>query len=136
RQINGNGCECCRVVLNGLVMLHLQGNADFWRRVTESKMSRVLNAYVRLNVSPPTSDPPNGGDATQGSDPISPSSQGEGYVQGMNVLLGPFLYVMPEVDAFICFNQLLSRHMPRYVLKNMEGAHIGCILVEKLLARL
>lgn len=40
--------------------------------------------------------------------------QGKGkYVQGMTVLCAPLLFVMPEVDAFYCFNRLLNEHMPR-----------------------
>lgn len=40
--------------------------------------------------------------------------QGKGkYVQGMTVLSAPLLFVMPEVDAFYCFNSLLNEHMPR-----------------------
>ena len=35
------------------------------------------------------------------------------YVQGMMVLCAPLLFVMPEVDAFFCFNSLLNQHMPR-----------------------
>lgn len=54
--------------------------------------------------------------------------------QGMNILLGPFLCIMSEVDAFFCFSTLMLRHCPRYVLKNMEGVHEGGSLVDKLLA--
>lgn len=40
--------------------------------------------------------------------------EGKGlYVQGMMVLSAPLLFVMPEVDAFFCFNSLLNQHMPR-----------------------
>src|SRR3546814_1267887 len=55
-------------------------------------------------------------------------------VQGMNVLLAPLLYTMPELDAFYCYDALLTRQCPRYVLKNMEGAHDACGLVDQLLA--
>ena len=54
----------------------------------------------------------------------------------MNVLVAPFLFIMPEVDAFFCFNALLSRHCPRYVLKNMDGTHHGCSRVDRILATL
>ena len=56
-----------------------------------------------------------------------------GYVQGMNVLLGPFLYVMSEVDSYFCMKTLLSHHIPRYVLKNLDGAHDGAKLFSKCL---
>lgn len=52
----------------------------------------------------------------------------------MNVLLAPLLYVMPELDAFYCYNALLTRQCPRYVLKNMDGTHDGCELVDRILA--
>lgn len=53
---------------------------------------------------------------------VAEATQGEGgggdrgkghYVQGMMVLCAPLLFVMPEVDAFFCFNSLLNQHMPR-----------------------
>ncbi|CAM9803386.1 unnamed protein product [Chrysoparadoxa australica] len=51
----------------------------------------------------------------------------------MTVLSGPLLYAMPEVDAFFCFNVLLTKHMPSYVTPNLDGVHMGCILVDKVL---
>lgn len=55
----------------------------------------------------------------------------------MNVLLAPFLYVMPtELDAFACFSALLAKHCPRYVLANLEGVHAGCALAEACLGAL
>lgn len=55
------------------------------------------------------------------------------YVQGMNVLAAPLLYVMPEMDAFISFNALCKRHCPRYILPNLDGVHHGCSLVDRCL---
>jgi cell cycle arrest protein BUB2 len=55
----------------------------------------------------------------------------------MNVLLAPFLFVLPtELDAFACFSALLAKHCPRYVLANLEGVHAGCALAEACLAAL
>jgi cell cycle arrest protein BUB2 len=51
----------------------------------------------------------------------------------MNVLVGPFLYVMPELDAFTAFSALISKHCPRYVVSNLDGAHHGCSLVDRVL---
>jgi len=48
-----------------------------------------------------------------------------GYVQGMSILCAPFIYVMPEVDAFFCFRRLLLRHCPNYVYPMLEGVHAG-----------
>lgn len=55
------------------------------------------------------------------------------YVQGMNVLVAPFLYLMPEVDAYHAFMMLITRHCPRYVASNLDGTHHGCSLVDRVL---
>lgn len=49
-------------------------NKEFRYRVPEEKILRVLNSFVH-----------------------SVDSSAAGYVQGMNVLVAPFLYTMPEV---------------------------------------
>jgi hypothetical protein len=56
-----------------------------------------------------------------------------GGAQGMNVLSGIFLYVMPEVDAFFAFNSLVTRHCPGYITANLDGVFAGCELVERVL---
>lgn len=131
------------------------GDEEFRRRVPEDKLSRINNAFVRLNSPPPASeeaaaaaaaagytaprearqgsgDVKNGNSDGEGWDEpesaaksvaASGSSRGAGvpgrgkvkYVQGMTVLCAPLLFVMPEVDAFYCFNTLLNQHMPRCV---------------------
>ena len=142
----------------------------FRRRVNEDKLSRINNAYVRLNQPHDASAQPSGekrgscsaevdwdgdGDwdakspddkrpaSEDGSSSNQQAGSGKGstdgprgvsagdggkvetkqktegeaakglYVQGMMVLCAPLLFVMPEVDAFYCFNNLLNRHMPR-----------------------
>lgn len=80
-----------------------KGNTDFWSKVEEKVIIRVLKA---LSVQ-------------------------FGYVQGMNVLLGPFLYIMSEEDSYSSMKMLLQHHIPQYVLKNLDGAHSG----SKLFAR-
>jgi cell cycle arrest protein BUB2 len=82
-----------------------KGESLFWARTTEDAVIRVLNA---LAVD-------------------------FGYVQGMNVLLGPFLYTMPEVDAYYCMKALLQSHIPRYVTKNIDGVHCGIKLLSRVL---
>jgi cell cycle arrest protein BUB2 len=52
----------------------------------------------------------------------------------MNVLLAPFLMIMPELDAFFCFCTFIRTCCPRYVYKNLDGVHHGCKLVEQLLS--
>lgn len=125
------------------------GDEEFRRRVPEDKLSRINNAFVRLNspseamldarasrgadgVASGVSGSGNGhtgsGDGDRWDEPeaadtgeskVAPGRggvRGEGkglYVQGMMVLCAPLLFVMPEVDAFYCFNSLLNQHMPR-----------------------
>mmetsp|Transcript_8696 Transcript_8696/g.14752 ORF Transcript_8696/g.14752 Transcript_8696/m.14752 type:complete len:631 (+) Transcript_8696:138-2030(+) len=104
-----------------------KNNATFWGVVSESQLTRVLTATARVLV--PQSNSGSGNDTLKYSN--------VGYVQGMNVLLAPFLYVMPsELDAFACFTALLAKHCPRYVLANLEGVHAGCSLAEACLAAL
>ncbi|CAM9311402.1 unnamed protein product [Ectocarpus sp. 6 AP-2014] len=170
---------------------------EFRRRVHEDKLSRINNAYVRLNhpdggapVSataaadtarrgsegrgregsgsndkhggeehPPKSEdmprcsnsaivdkegagagaeaggaaPATGGATGEGEERVGDGGKGL-YVQGMMVLCAPLLFVMPEVDAFYCFNSLLNQHMPRYVAANLDGVHAGCALVDRVLS--
>jgi cell cycle arrest protein BUB2 len=57
-----------------------------------------------------------------------------GYVQGMNVLCGPFLYAAKgEVEAFTGFEHLITRECPGYVRGSMEGVHKGLALVDRVL---
>lgn len=59
------------------------------------------------------------------------------YVQGMNVLAAPFLYVMPsEVEAFACFAAFIEKNCPLYVQPTLEGVHRGLKLVDKCLEEL
>ena len=51
------------------------------------------------------------------------------YVQGMNVLCAPLLCVMPEPDAFYAFDALITKAIPAYVCKNMNGVNEGCDLL-------
>jgi cell cycle arrest protein BUB2 len=76
----------------------------FKRGVQEVKLVRVLNAYCHS------------------MDEKFPHMT---YVQGMTFHLAPFLYVMPEVDAFFCYKRLLLFYMPNYVLTNLQGVHAG-----------
>lgn len=57
-----------------------------------------------------------------------------GYVQGMNVLCGPFLYASrSEVEAFTGFEKLITQECPGYVRGSMEGVHKGLALVDRVL---
>ncbi|KAI0565987.1 Rab-GTPase-TBC [Gracilaria domingensis] len=82
---------------------------DFTTRVPTEKIIRVLNAYV-----------------------WSCDNQRGVYAQSMSLLAAPFLYVMPEPDAFHCFRIFLERKVPLYV-QRYSGARYGCELLEKCL---
>ncbi|EPX75275.1 two-component GAP Cdc16 [Schizosaccharomyces octosporus yFS286] len=80
----------------------------FHARVSQASLSRVLNAYVW--------------------------KRGAIYVQGMNVLASPFLYVCKsESQAFHHLDRLLQRECPQYVLPNIDGVHRGAKLLDKCL---
>lgn len=49
-----------------------------------------------------------------------------GYVQGMNVHLACFLYVMPELDAFACFRRFQTQVCPTYVDTKLSGVTVAC----------
>jgi len=57
------------------------------------------------------------------------------YVQGLNLFAGMFLYVMPELDAFHCFERFVSFHCPRYAsgADGMSGVHDATKLADSLL---
>jgi len=56
------------------------------------------------------------------------------YVQGMNVLAAPFLYIMPsEVEAFASFARFIEIHCPLYVQPTLEGVHRGLRLLDQCL---
>lgn len=85
-------------------------NDDFVARVPKSKIIRVLNAYVHASGNRPGV-----------------------YAQSMSLLAAPFLYVMPEPDAFHCFRAFLTHHVPQYV-RRYAGARRGCALLDACLA--
>ncbi len=82
-----------------------KGNEIFWSRVEVDSLVRVLSALATDH----------------------------GYVQGMNVLLGPFLYIMPELDSYYCMRTLITTHIPGYVTKNLDGVHRGVAVFDRCL---
>eukprot|EP00297_Palpitomonas_bilix_P011698 CAMPEP_0113877662 /NCGR_PEP_ID=MMETSP0780_2-20120614/6227_1 /TAXON_ID=652834 /ORGANISM="Palpitomonas bilix" /LENGTH=325 /DNA_ID=CAMNT_0000863997 /DNA_START=57 /DNA_END=1034 /DNA_ORIENTATION=+ /assembly_acc=CAM_ASM_000599 len=89
----------------------LRGNKRFEKNVTEDSLIRVLNAFVHFV-----------GDKSDCT-----------YVQGLNVVAAPFLYTMPEVDAFFAFTKLVLHHIPLYTEKRIIGAYRGCDLFDDVL---
>lgn len=114
-----------------------KNNNEFWSRVDESKLSRVLTVCSRsmseksVSISP-TSPSSIKLQQSSSSSPSSTASVAQ-YVQGMNVLAAPFLFLMPEVDAYYAFMTLITRHCPRYIASNLDGTHHGCSLVDRVL---
>ncbi|KAI9201983.1 bub2 protein [Polychytrium aggregatum] len=90
----------------------------FTKRVQENMLSRALNAFVWKVKELPTHRLLN----------LKFS-----YVQGMNVLMAPFLYCMPELDAFHAYAQFIQHVCPLYVQPAMEGVHCGVKLLEQCL---
>lgn len=71
---------------------------------------------------------------TEGGGSVKGEAEQIGYVQGMNVLCGPFLYASrSEVEAFTGFERLITHELPGYVRGSMEGVHKGLALVDRVL---
>eukprot|EP00736_Rhodelphis_marinus_P008975 Rmarinus@m.7296 len=85
-------------------------DAGFKQRVPEEKLLRVLSAADHT---------------------LTDLGCTKSYVQGMNVMCAPFLYTMPEVEAYHCYMEFMRRRCPTYVLPNLEGAFLGCQLLEE-----
>jgi cell cycle arrest protein BUB2 len=49
----------------------------------------------------------------------------------MNTICGPFLYVMPEVDAFFAFSKLVTKKFPLYWVCSHIGVQAGALLVDQ-----
>jgi hypothetical protein len=80
----------------------------FKSRVSEIMLIRLLDAFVWRHHNPPE-------DALEFT-----------YVQGMNVLAAPFLYIMPtELEAFYSFAAFIELSCPLYVQPTLEGVHRG-----------
>ncbi|KAK3109499.1 CDC16 protein, partial [Teratosphaeriaceae sp. CCFEE 6253] len=72
---------------------------------------------------------------TEGSEVGGDGSSSVGYVQGMNVLAAPFLYVAKsEAEAFAAFERFITCECPGYVRSSMDGVHKGLALVDQILA--
>jgi len=79
----------------------------FRKRVTEGMLRRILNAFDWS---------------------MTLRDNGTRYVQGMNVLAAPFLYVCggeAECMAFALFERFITMECPVYVRRTLEGVHRG-----------
>ncbi|KAJ2855667.1 CDC16 protein [Coemansia erecta] len=92
----------------------LRGDSEFRSRVSTESLVRVLNAVLSA-PDRSAADPPR-------------------YVQGMNTLLAPFLYVMGENAAFYAYRQFLRKECPLYARPSLPGVHACVQLVDECLA--
>ncbi|OWZ06022.1 hypothetical protein PHMEG_00021780, partial [Phytophthora megakarya] len=108
-----------------------RGDSEFAQRVPEEKLVRLLNVFINELGSNPGEEKQEDGEHARGGN--LPSIR---YVQGMNVLCAPLLYVLPEPDAYHTFCQLIVRHCPHYMAPQLKGVEKGCALVDKCLQTL
>lgn len=106
----------------------LATNKKFKARVTDDILARILNAFV-WKVEKYANKSLNFQSKAESNSSILNCT----YVQGMNVLLAPFTYVMPEVDAFYAFATFIEQCCPLYVQRTLEGVHSGLYLLDKCL---
>lgn len=91
---------------------------EFLEKVGEEKLIRLLEAFVFRHV-----------DAANDPNHIGVINETP-YVQGMNVLAAPFLFVLPsQLEAFACFTSFIETQAPRYIKSTLEGVHAGLNLV-------
>ncbi|PWN88151.1 TBC-domain-containing protein [Acaromyces ingoldii] len=95
----------------------LATDASFKKKVDEAMLIRLLDSFVWRYW-----------DESNEARPLF------SYVQGMNVLAAPFLYVMPsEVEAFECFCTFIEKCCPTYVQPTLAGVHRGLELLDRCL---
>lgn len=88
----------------------LATDKNFKARVREDALSRILNGWANLHP------------------------EGCGYVQGMNVLAAPFLYISrSESQAFALFDKFLTCYCPTYITPTLIGVHTALELVDLVL---
>eukprot|EP00027_Filamoeba_sp_ATCC50430_P018947 CAMPEP_0168565340 /NCGR_PEP_ID=MMETSP0413-20121227/13782_1 /TAXON_ID=136452 /ORGANISM="Filamoeba nolandi, Strain NC-AS-23-1" /LENGTH=417 /DNA_ID=CAMNT_0008597183 /DNA_START=173 /DNA_END=1426 /DNA_ORIENTATION=- len=83
---------------------------QYHKRVPEKTLIRLLNAFIN-----------------------SVEKNTISYVQGMNAICAPFLYVMPELDAFFAFSKFAKFCSPLYFNPGIEGAFVGLELLDEIL---
>ena len=94
----------------------------FKRRVTDASLTRVLNATAWRIHDSQSADPP-------------PSIAQTPYLQGINVLSAPLLYVSrSETQAYALLTTLLRDNIPSYISPTMSGVHSALDLIDRILA--
>ncbi len=117
----------------------LATDSKFMRIVSEDSLIRVLNSFAwKLESSK------NHNISQHNSHKVISRKEGKAlesideqtgnlsqYVQGMNVLLAPFLYACKsEVEGFAMFHTLLTRDCPLYVVPSLDGVHTGLKMLD------
>ena len=122
----------------------LASTVSFTSRVPQAKLCRLLNGYVNGMVQQRRASTSSSGrkttrrgkknvESARDSQSSSKSDDNTYYVQGMNLLAAPMLYVLPEADAYYAFRRLVCHHCPRYIKKMLDGAHDGAKLTDHIL---
>lgn len=97
----------------------LTKDATFGKKVSENSLVRLLSAFAW------TQQQNNSNSNSNKSVLLSP------YVQGMNILAAPFLFVCKsEPEAFSLFYTLLTKHCPLYITPTLDGVYTGASLVD------
>ncbi|DAZ98279.1 TPA: hypothetical protein N0F65_008964 [Lagenidium giganteum] len=111
-----------------------RGDPAFAKRVPEEKLARLLNVFIN-ELGATSSNTSNSASAgtVQRMHHLANVPDYLRYVQGMNILCAPLLFVMPEADAYYAFCQLIVRHCPRYMAPQLKGVEAGCALVDQCL---
>ncbi|SAM06117.1 hypothetical protein [Absidia glauca] len=111
-------------------------DAEFLEQVSEDMLIRTLNAFVRISL-PGDKNLDTQEEASYRNKFLDwfPGG-GLTYVQGMNVLVAPFLMVMPEMEAFFAFSTFMWRWCPLYIQPNLKGVHCGAKLLDMCLKTL
>lgn len=129
----------------------LTTDAKFQKRVSENALIRVLNSFAwkqlitHYNNSQLAAEEADRRMSTSSNmNNLSSSFNGQNnnnnnsaflnqdflYVQGMNVIVAPFLYTCKtEPQAFALFETFLSRDCPLYIRPTLEGVHTGLMLM-------
>jgi len=114
----------------------LATDKGFKSRVREDMLVRLLDAFVWSSTSTShlTSSQTSSSTSTSTNSDLYPGLNSFTYVQGMNVLAAPFLYVLPsELEAFACFSRFIEQSCPLYVQPTLEGVHRGLRLLDRCL---